>query len=248
MTRPTLTLAVLVGVLAMGSQAQAISDGFYLSLGIGYGSVSGDRGVLMGYTGACEKHEGDQTKVILWAESNGCFMLPASPQSQEIYAEMVRTDFGSGFAAQIRLGYTIEGIVSPELVFAGHGSTEGPQGLGHLGLRARYHPAQHWVDHEDRPWDASLFYGMGLSIGGYHHEDLLANVDTGKGWEGTHHSFGLTGEYQGSDVVSFGVDLAWFLPRYEFWIVNYDDNVRTVPESPPDTTAFAFIVHTTFRP
>lgn len=254
----SLSLALLVLAwttsesLAKRNRAQ-IKDGFYISLGAGAASVDGTRGVEMDFTDGCENIIGSDD-IFLWVETNGSFVtcVPApgnSPSSKtENFGEIVRTDFASGAAVQLRMGYTINGLVTPEFMLTGNGPVGSfDDGMGHVGLRLRYHPAQHWKPGEDRTFDVGLYYGYGFSIGGYNHDDI-AGLDTGKGWIGAFHTTGLTAEYAATDVVAYGVDLGWIMPQYTGWIVNWSDDVISAPKEPPPTTVFAPIVYLSFRP
>jgi hypothetical protein len=238
--------------MAKKNRAQ-IKDGFYISLGVGAATVDGTRGVEMDFTDGCENVIGGDD-IFLWVETNGSFVTcvgapgGSSNSRTENFGEIVRTDYGSGAAVQLRMGYTINGLVTPEFMLAGNGPMGSfDDGMGHVGMRLRYHPAQHWKPGEDRMWDVGMYYGYGFSIGGYNHDDI-GGLDTGKGWIGTFHTTGITAEYAATDVVAYGVDLGWIMPQYTGWIVNWSDDVVSAPKEPPPTTVFAPIVYLSFRP
>ena len=255
------TLQIIVSLLlALGSTSAMaeknraqIKDGFYISLGVGAASVDGTRGVEMDFTDGCENVMGGDD-IFLWVETNGSFVTcvgaPGGTANSRTknFGEIVRTDYGSGAAVQLRMGYTINGLVTPEFMLTGNGPVGSfDDGMGHAGMRLRYHPAQHWKPGEDRMWDVGLYYGYGFSIGGYNHDDI-GGLDTGKGWIGAFHTTGVTAEYAATDVVAYGVDLGWIMPQYTGWIVNWGDDVVSAPKEPPPTTVFAPIVYLSFRP
>lgn len=256
-TRPLIFASLLLALASTDAMAEKnraqIKDGFYISLGVGAASVDGTRGVEMDFTDGCENALGGDD-IFLWVETNGfsalCVGAPGSSANKrtENFGEIVRTDYGSGVAAQLRMGYTINGLITPEFMLTGNGPMGSfDDGMGHVGMRLRYHPAQHWKPGEDRMWDVGLYYGYGFSIGGYNHDDI-AGLDTGKGWIGAFHTTGLTAEYAATDVVAYGVDLGWIMPQYTGWIVNWSDDVVSAPKEPPPTTVFAPIVYLSFRP
>ena len=247
-----LVLLVAPPATAEKNRAQ-FKDGFYISLGLGYASVDGTRGVEMILADECENNVGDQ-ETFLWVETNGnsfgCVKAPGSPADKgELFGEMVRTNYGDGTALQIRMGYTIRGLVTPELLIAGNGDIGSfKNGMGHAGVRLRYHPLEHRKPGVDRNFDLGVYYGYGFSIGGYNHKDYGGAFDSGKGWIGTFHTTGATFEYAATEKVAYGLDLGWIMPQYSGWIVNWGDDVVSAPKSPPPTTVFAPVVYVSFRP
>lgn len=250
-------LALLVAPPATAEKNRAqFKDGFYISLGLGYASVNGTRGVEMILADECVNHNWNED-TFLWLDKNGCAPAPGnSPDSKtENFGEIVRTDYGDGAALQIRMGYTIRGLVTPELLIAGNGDLGTlKNGMGHIGVRLRYHPLEHKRPGADRNFDLGLYYGYGFSMGGYNHQKpetsagQMYDYDSGKGWIGTFHTTGMTFEYAATDKVAYGLDLGWILPQYSGWIVNWGDDVVSAPKSPPPTTVFAPVVYLSFRP
>src|SRR5690606_25053403 len=105
--------------------------------------------------------------------------------SSEQYEDVVRTEFGSGMAFELRFGYLIDGVLAPEISLGGHGSVDAKSGAAYPSFVLRYHPAQHAIDHDERAWDANVYVGVGYAIGGYHpKEESQFGSDDGRGWEG----------------------------------------------------------------
>ena len=168
-----LSLLVLALVVTQSPRAAAVEnrpkfqEGFYLSLGVGNGSVSGTRAIEMVVPNECSSVSANQT--FLWVEGKvGCVIAPGDPADKgEFFGEVVRTDYGSGAGVQLRMGYTIRGFVTPELMISGHGDLGTmDEGMVHAGMRLRYHALQHWRPGIDRVWDVGLYYGYGFSLGG----------------------------------------------------------------------------------
>ena len=212
-TRLMLPLALSALLLVLAPAAQAMPSGGYFSLGLGGGVVSGERGVPLipaaGY------------------QPNGAFL-----------DEIVRTDFGSGFAFHLHFGYTIEGYVSLEAALAGHGNPGpgGSAGAGHVGFQLRYHFINHFVPFTKRKWDFDVFFGGGYTIGGYHPDPMMD--DDGKGWTGWHLTTGAGFRYQVSKRVSLGVDLKTVFANYGEWIANWNKDWTREPVEVPSTTIF----------
>ncbi|MEC9072530.1 MAG: hypothetical protein VX938_09140 [Myxococcota bacterium] len=230
-------------LLVASPQASAIEDGMYLSLGLGYASVSGARGKEIEFDnlGPCPDSGHflwfDADKSACWTgEGRAGFM-----STDEYLNEVLKTDFGSGLGLQLRMGWNIKGYVSPELALYAHGNTLFSEGGGHPSLRARLHPAEFWIHHDDRDWDASVFFGGGFSMGGYSHPEEFkrGDDDDGKGWSGWHMVFGATFDYAVHDVLSFALDLNVMKVGYVTWIVNWNDNIHSLTKETPSTWVVA---------
>lgn len=200
--RGFLAALTLVGVFALAPAAVAIPGGGYIGLGFGGAVASGDRGVPLDFRG---------------------FTITAAPGTP-VYDELVRTDFGSGLAAELRFGWLIAGVIAPEISVSGHGATSFEDGAGFATFILRYHPVQHAVDHLERAWDLNVYAGVGYAIGGFQPDPAID--DDGKGWEGVAVVTGLGFAYQVADSVSLGVDVKIALPQYASYIWNYDDDLR----------------------
>lgn len=204
----TLTTFALTTSLAPGADARP-KEGGYFALGIGYGAVSGDRGVAL---------EPKPGVVLVVGDAD----------------EVIRTDFGSGLSVDLRFGWLI-GPVAPEISLFGHGSFDAENGAAMPAFQLRFHPLMLVDSLADSPIDASLFFGVGYAIGGYHHE----GDDDGKGWEGLALTFGLGATYQLSEKIHLGLDLKFAMPQYSTWIYDYDDDITFEPESTPSTLVIA---------
>ena len=254
--RPKLSLLLALSLsctLWAAPDALAIEDGMYLSLGIGYASVSGTRGQDITFddrTGCAPAG----SKFLWLEEPNQCFTAGlrarlVGKSVDDYLHEVVRTEFGQGIGTQLRLGWNIKGYVSPELALLAHGSTAGNEGAALPSLRARIHPAEFFIPHDKRDWDASVFLGGGLAIGGYAHpEDYkAAENDDGKGWTGWNFSFGASFNYALAEVFSLGLDLNAVQVGYVTWIVSWDDNVHSLTKKTPSTWVISPTLQMTFH-
>lgn len=206
-----LTIALLASGIATGGQAIALPDGGYIAIGVGGAIASGDRGVAL--------------NPQLFQAQNG------APLSM-LQDDWVRTDFGSGLAAELRFGYLIAKVVAPEISVSGHGATSFDDGAGFVSFALRYHVMQHAIDLAERAWDLDVYFGGGYAIGGFH-PDKYGN--DGKGWEGWQLNFGLNAEYQVGERVGLALDVKFALPQYGSYIFNYDDDIRSTAVSTPST-------------
>lgn len=202
----TLTTFALTTSIAPGAEARP-KDGGYFALGIGYGAVSGDRGVAL---------------------KPGRVLSVPDPD------EWIRTDFGSGLSFDLRFGWLI-GPVAPEISLFGHGTFDAENGAALPAFQLRFHPLMLVDSLADSPIDASLFFGVGYAIGGYHHE----GSEDGKGWDGLGLTFGLGATYELSEKIHLGLDLKFAMPMYSTWIFDYDDDITATPESTPSTLVIA---------
>ncbi|MCB9729821.1 MAG: hypothetical protein H6744_15280 [Deltaproteobacteria bacterium] len=247
--------------MGSGGGARAIEDGFYVALGVGAASASGTRGVRFDTRGACASDDGGP---YLWAEADAdgalrCVYARDDPTvgepvaAEDIFREMSRTRFGSGAAAQVRLGWNIRGHVSLELVAMGHGKARASEGAAHLSVQIRWHPAELSIDHDERAWDFNLFYGTGYSVGAYHPSARLQQEvqpdtpDARKAFEGLHQAAGVGMLYQLSPHVAVGMDLRFIFPQYLSWIVDRGEGIRSLTEKTPRTVIFAPTVELVFH-
>ncbi len=259
-----LLAALVLGTpLATAGSAHAIhtkpleihfKDGFYFGLGVGYAAVSGTRGVPMETYELCS--DSADGGAFMWVELEGAknecvYGSPVSAfgnnvTAEQRFGEVVRTDVGSGLGLELRFGWNILGYVSPELSITGHGAVSGPEagreGMVNLTGQLRIHPIQFWIPMAERPYDATAYIGFGLpSFAGYHPDDV--EHDEGKGWSGINYTGGASFHWMVSKVVSLGLDVKLIFPRYLDWIVNFDNNWRSIPTETPGTT----VVLTSFQ-
>jgi hypothetical protein len=206
--RSIFALAVSLLVVAPASTASARpKEGGYFALGLGYAAVSGDRGIAL---------------------KPGMVVSVPDPD------EWTRTDFGSGLAVDLRFGWLI-GPVAPEISLFGHGSFDAENGAAMPTFQLRFHPLMLVDSLAASPIDASLFFGVGYAIGGYHHE----GDDDGKGWDGLALTFGVGTTYELSPKIHLGLDLKFALPQYSTWIVDWDDDISAEPATTPSTMVIA---------
>lgn len=207
-----LTFALVASVVATSGQAHALPDGGYIGIGLGGAIASGDRGVALK----------PSPTVQVNASSAG-------------YDEVVRTDFGTGLAVELRFGYLIAKVLGVEIGVSGHGATSFDEGAGYPTFALRYHFIQHAIDLAERDWDVDVYFGGGYAIGGYHPSKSADPSGDGKGWEGWQVSFGFNGEYQIGERVGLALDLKFVLPQYGSFVFNYDKDYRADPASTPST-------------
>jgi len=218
-------ILVTTALVALGigapSSALALPDGGYIAIGFGAGIASGDQGVPLKAT-------------------PGISVSASSSQ----YKELVRTDFGTGLATELRFGYLIQKLVAAELGVSGHGATSFGDGAGFVSFALRYHFLQHAIDLTDRAFDMDVYFGAGYAIGGY--EPDLTGADS-KGWEGWQWNVGIDFEYQVGENVGIAIDLKFVLPQYGEFIIDYDDDVRVDPSETPDTLVILPTVQLVFH-
>ena len=229
------SLLTLSLVLLSAGPSSAVGEGVYFSLGLGGGIVSGDRDVTLKVPSKCEQLgvTGDR---FLWSEQYKCVSSP----NQASHEESVRTDFGSGFGFQFRLGYNIKELVSVEGFIMGHGDP-GPgstAGMGHVGLQLRYHPVGHGIPAEGRLWDVDVMLGVGYSVGGFSPDPDIQGDDDEKAWDGLAITTGVAFNYEVSDRVALGLDLKFVFPQFSSYIANWDKNYVEEPEETPFTMVF----------
>ena len=175
------------------SQAEA-KKGFYFGLGLGYGSVSGDTGI------GIENAFRDVDSMVANADLD----------------ELFRSDAGSGFAMNFRLGYNILGVVALEAEFGGSGNniTDGKKIEGQAGIfmLVKVFPAQFFKGLEDRFWDPYIYAGGGIYFMGYNpdaHPPFAMANDGRVWWPSTAVKYGLGCDFYVSPFLSLGVDLAF---------------------------------------
>jgi hypothetical protein len=144
-------------------------------------------------------------------------------------ARQTWTDFGSGMATGIRLGYNFKGYGGLEFNLLAHGNWKSAggswEGIGHVGVLARISPIQFLTlaknpklkALKDRDWDVKVFGGFApYVVSGYH-----LNADTGRGWEGYSVQWGFGGEYYVVPTVSFGLDLRFLHSSFDTYLQDW---------------------------
>lgn len=140
----TLLLCTATLGVGVGATAQARPpEGGYFGFGLGYGIVSGDRGVAL--------------------EDVDVTIPPA------LADDWVRTEFGEGMSFELRFGWLI-GPVAPEIGIFGHGEFDFENGAGYPTFTLRFHPLMLVDAAKEWPVDANVYVGAGYAIGGYQPE------------------------------------------------------------------------------
>lgn len=210
-TRTTLlttAISLALGHFLGDTAAARPPEGAYFGLGLGGAIANGDRGVPL---------------------KPGPFVIGV-PTGSDGYKELVRTDFGSGLAFDLRFGWLV-GPVAPEISIAGHGSTDFENGAGYPTFSVRFHPLLLVDSLADLKFDTSVFLGAGYVIGGYQ----PSNDKDGKGWEGWTLTFGLGATYDVASDVRLGFDVRFLMPQYSSFMIDWGDDINATPESTPST-------------
>ncbi len=194
------------------AHAKARWAGPFLILGPGYSTKSGEVGVPIpdtsGGTGAATK---------------------LSSLSKDKYDAAVRTDKGNGVGLDLQLGYNLLGFASIWADLAWHGSfgsTLETAGTGSGALMLGFHPLRFIGD--DLSIDVRVFGGYGLYEINHYNEDGTQAAAKGKAWTGNNITLGGSFEYRLTDsAISFGLDVRQVFGRYNTWVYNFDNDIRS---------------------
>lgn len=200
--RSIISLAVLT-LIAIAPTDGFARGGLYFGLDLGGAKVSGDSNIFLD--------------------------LKSGPQPMTAHAKQTWTEFGSGMAAGLRLGYNVMGYGGLEFNLLAHGNWKSAgatwEGMGHIGVLARISPIQFLTlaknpklkALKDRDWDVKLFAGFApYVVSGYH-----LNPDVGRGWEGYSVQWGLGAEYYVVPTVSFGLDLRFLHSSFDTFLQDW---------------------------
>ena len=150
--------------------------------------------------------------------------------------ELVRTEVGSGFAADFRLGYNILGMVALEIDIAASGNNlgDGNKVEGQLGVfgLVKLFPAQFFEEVADRWWDPYLFVGGGVYALLYNPDAHapIPMINDGRGWwPASALKYGFGCDFYLAPFVSLGIDLAFTHGFMDEFIIDRDDDVKTRP-------------------
>jgi hypothetical protein len=190
--RSLLTAVFVTVILATPGLARA-SDGLYVGVGLGYGSFSGDSLIT--------------TKI---------------PGSNDLPMQGSNCCPNGGLALDLRVGYSLFGVVAPEFAFTGDGWNLGSNtgGSGFIGGGLRLFPlglagVMADTNFSDFPIDISIAADYGYTIVG---KDFA--------YTGSWIGFDGTVEYKLSPTVSLAFKLAYFVPSYaDFVYTDYNNNV-----------------------
>lgn len=171
-TRTTISLATLaVALTALAPMAHANDGGMIFGISLGGALVSGETGVP------------------LKMDPFSCPQYVSSLPGVDLCQDYVRTDAGSGFAFDLKLGYNVLGYGSLETYLNGHLNMDSGggkfEGAAYWGFLGRYFPFQHFDNLKSTAFDPNIYFGGGfINYMGYHlkHE---YNHKT-RGWSGTH--------------------------------------------------------------
>lgn len=230
-TRTTISLATLaVALTALAPMAHANDGGMIFGISLGGALVSGETGIDMKD----------------WAAD-----ALRNSVDPEIYKDWIRTDAGSGFAFDLKLGYNVLGYGSIETYLNGHLNMDSGggkfEGAAYWGFLGRYFPFQHFANLKTTPFDPNVYFGGGfINYSGYHRGDYDPQHKT-RGWSGTHLLFGAALDYYIHPSVSVGVDLRFILPNWKTFHEDWDDDITFQPAKDATTFVFAPMANITFH-
>ncbi|GEM_PF-4193367 len=228
-SRTTIKLIITAVLFAAGPQvARASEGGMLFGISLGGAVVSGDQGLDL--------------KGLAVSEAD---------KNSDIYKDWVRTDAGSGFAFDLKLGYNILGYGSVETYVCGHLNMDSGggkfEGAGYWGFLGRVFPFQFVEQLRVTRFDPSLYFGGGfINYMGYHRGDYDPQHKT-RGWNGTHLMFGAALDYYIHKSVSVGLDLRFILPTWKTFHEDWDDDITFEPASSATTLVFAPMANITFH-
>jgi opacity protein-like surface antigen len=223
--RSLMSTLLVTSVIALTPSHAEAKRGFYLGLGLGYASVSGDTGI--------------ELQNIAKDPDANAFTYPDADLN-----ELVRSDAGSGFAFNIRMGYNILGVVAIEGDFGASGNniSNGNEVEGQAGafFLVKLFPFQFFEQFDDRFWDPYLFGGGGVYFMGYHpdaHSGEMTN-DGRAWWPSAAAKYGIGCDFYLGPFLSLGIDLAFISGFHSTFHIDYDDNITS--ETRKSGASFAF--------
>ncbi len=230
-------LTLALALTALAPVARANDGGMIFGISLGGALVSGDTGVML------DENTGN-VYTNAWAkELNG--------MRAEYHKDWVRTDAGSGFAFDLKLGYNVLGYGSVETYINGHLNMDSGggkfEGAAYWGFLGRYFPFQHFANLKSTAFDPNIYFGGGLiNYQGYHRGDYDPTHKT-RGWSGTHILFGAALDYYLNKSVSVGIDLRFILPNWKTFYEDWDDDITFEPASSATTFVFEPMANITFH-
>ncbi len=164
--------------------------------------------------------------------------------------ELVRTDGGTGFAGDFRLGYNILGVVAIELLMGGSfENLSDPDAFatnfGIFGL-ARFFPAQLFPEVADRFWDPYIFVGGGGHAVIYkpdaHPADGKMVNKARAWWPSAAVKYGFGCDFYPVPFLSLGLDFGFTNGFHEKYVIDFDDDISTKAVDDSQSRSFAFQV------
>lgn len=222
-------LAATLALTVLAPRVQASEGGMIFGISLGGALVSGDQGVKLEPAGS-------------WIESH---------TTDDQFKDWVRTDAGSGFAFDLKLGYNILGYAAIETYINGHINMDSGggkfEGAAYWGFLGRYFPFQHFEQLRTTKFDPNVYFGGGfINYNGYHRGDYDPQHKT-RGWNGTHLLFGAALDYYIHKSVSVGVDLRFILPTWNSFMEDWDNDINYEPASPASSFVFEPMANITFH-
>jgi hypothetical protein len=212
----------VVAGLSISGTADA-KRGFYMGLGVGFATVSGETAIEL-------------------KNPNKDPDLKAGGDARKI----VSTEEGEGVLFDFRLGYNILGVTAIEFNISAGGNelSDWDKIEGHGGFfgLVKLYPAQFFPEVVDRQWDLHIYAGAGLYFMAYQPQAYpnRAMETDGRGWYPSFAvKWGFGGEYYlPGDFLSLGLDLGFTHGYHSTFIVNSDDGTES--EAKDTATSFAF--------
>ncbi len=229
--------AVVLGAMVATSTAHA-KKGLYLGLGFGGAVVDGDTAIPL------------QNPALDPDYGNGLSFNGARVDLNEL----VRTKVGGGFAADIRLGYNILGMVAIEVDIAASGNNlgDGNQIEGQFGVFGllKLFPAQFFDEVRDRWWDPYVFVGGGVYALLYNpdaHKPIPMQNDGRAWWPAGALKYGFGCDFYLKPFVSLGIDLAFTHGFLDEFVIDRDDSITTTPIGDAQNFVFTPTAKITFH-
>ena len=219
-------MARRIGLLSFASTlllatTAAAGNGLYFGFNLGYANTDGNRGILL------KSPDADPDSI---------------KNNNASHTEIVRTDAGSGFAGDFRLGYNIFGLVAIELDMGG--SFENLTDADHFGTNfgvfglVRFYPAELIKAVSDRFWDPYIFIGGGVHAVVYK-PDVEDLQNKARAWFPSGAiKYGLGCDFYPVPFLSLGIDLGFTNGFHDTYVVDYDKPTKTEADSEAHSFAF----------
>jgi hypothetical protein len=138
------------------------------------------------------------------------------------YAQTFTGDLQNTQTASLTLGYNILGHATLECDFTATGWNIFSADRGGAGMvvgAAYWHPIQIFMEGQQRPFDASIFFGVGYGIAG-------GGASPDYGMDGLVLETGLKGDYYFSPGFALSIFARWMFLQWGNFYLNYDQRAQ----------------------